>query len=147
MSQPKVQIRSAHRFNVPAERIFDTFLDAEKAKTFMFTTLTGKMIRAEIDARVGGGFVFVERRPGGRAEHYGKFIVMERPHRLAFKFSVQEDAPDGDLVTVDIIPLAKGGCEVLLTHEVSAEFADLKESIEEGWDGILDGLGEALRQK
>jgi uncharacterized protein YndB with AHSA1/START domain len=142
--EAKVKVKSVHRYNATADRIFDVLLDADKAKRFMFRTLTGKMIRAEIDPREGGAFVFVERRPGGDAEHYGEYVTIQRPKRLAFRFAVQKNAPESDLVTIDVVSL-KQGSEVTLTHEIKAEFAHLKERVQEGWDGILDGLGEALR--
>lgn len=142
----KIKVQVSHRFNAPMERVFDTLMDVDKAKKFMFATLTGKMIRAEIDGKVGGSFVFIERRPTGDASHYGKYLRIDRPTHVAFEFTVQKDAPEGDLVTIDIAPL-KQGCEVKLTHEVSADYAEFQERIEEGWDGILDGLGAQLRTR
>lgn len=146
MSEQKIKVKVSHRYNVSAEKIFDALLDPNKAKTFMFATMTGKMIKAEIDPKVGGKFTFVDRRPGGDAEHYGRYVKIDKPKQLAFEFAVQKDFKVGDLVTIDVLPLAKG-CEVVLTHEMSADYADLKDRVEEGWDGILDGLGAALRTR
>lgn len=142
----KIKVSVKHRFNAKPETVYDTFMDPAKAKTFMFATMTGKMIKAEIDARVGGKFTFIDKRPTGTAEHYGEYLKLTRPTNITFRFAVQKDAPDGDEVSIDIAPLTKG-CEVTLTHEMSADYEDLKERVEEGWDGILDGLGAALRTK
>ncbi|MBX3020094.1 MAG: SRPBCC domain-containing protein [Bdellovibrionales bacterium] len=146
MSEPKIKVKVSHRYNATPGRVFQALLDPEKAKTFMFATMTGKMIKAEIDAREGGAFTFIDRRPGGDAEHYGKYLKIDAPKHLAFEFAVQKNAKEGDLVTIDIKELPKG-CEVVLTHEISADYADLKDRVEEGWDGILDGLGAALRTR
>lgn len=140
-----VKVKSVHRYNVSADQVYETLLDASKAKKFMFTTVSGKMIRAEIDPKVGGGFVFVEKRPGGNAEHFGKYITLKKPTQIQFRFAVQENAKESDLISIDIEPL-KQGCQVTLTHEVKEEFAHLEERIQEGWDGILDGLGASLRR-
>jgi uncharacterized protein YndB with AHSA1/START domain len=140
----KIKVKAVHRYNVNAEAVYDTLLDPAKAKTFMFATPVGKMIRAEIDPKVGGGFLFVDRRPEGDAAHYGKYLKLERPKEMAFEFAVQKDAPNSDLVTIEIVSLPKG-CEVTLTHEMNADFEHLKDRVLQGWDGILDGLGEALR--
>jgi uncharacterized protein YndB with AHSA1/START domain len=142
--EAKVKVESTHRYNVPAERIFETLLDPNKAKKFMFRTVTGKVLKAEIDPREGGEFVFIERRPSGDAAHYGKYVTISKPKCIAFTFAVVKDAAESDLVTINITQL-KQGSEVNLTHEIKAEFAHLKERVQEGWDGILDGLGEALR--
>jgi uncharacterized protein YndB with AHSA1/START domain len=139
-----VPVKSIHRYNVSAERVYETLLDASKAKKFMFVTVSGKMIRAEIDPKVGGGFVFVERRPGGDAAHFGKYVTLQKPNKIQFRFAVQENAKESDLISIEITPL-KQGCEVTLTHDVKEEFAHLEERIQEGWDGILDGLGASLR--
>lgn len=145
MAQPaKVKVESTHRYGTNPEKIYDTLLDPNKAKKFMFRTITGKCVRAEIDAKIGGKFVFVEKRESGEAEHYGEYVVLNRPKRIAFRFAVQKDSPEADLVTIELKPL-KQGTEVTLVHEIKAEFAHLKERVQEGWDGILDGLGEALR--
>jgi uncharacterized protein YndB with AHSA1/START domain len=142
--EAKIKVESIHRYNVPAERIFDTLSDPNKAKKFMLRTVTGKVLKAEIDPREGGEFVFIERRPSGDAAHYGRYVAISKPKRIAFTFAVVKDAAESDLVTITITQL-KQGSEVTLTHEIKAEFEHLKERVQEGWDGILDGLGEALR--
>ena len=139
------KVKSVHRFNAPAELVYETFLDPAKEKKFMFATASGKMIRAEVDPKIGGNFVFVERRPGGDAEHYGEYVVLEKPHQIQFRFGVSADLSTSDLVTIDIKSI-KQGCEVTLAHEVNKDFEHLEEQIQEGWDGILDGLGENLRK-
>jgi uncharacterized protein YndB with AHSA1/START domain len=144
--ESRVKVQSKHRYNVSAERVFDTLLDPDKARKFMFATMAGKMIKAEIDPKVGGKFLFVDRRPEGDAAHYGEYLRLERPRLIAFKFAVQKNSPESDPVTIEIAPLPKG-CDVTLTHEVKPEFAHLEERIQEGWDVILDGLGAALRSK
>lgn len=145
MSQ-KIKVQSKHRYNVPQERIYDTLLDPNKAKKFMFATLTGKMVKSEIDPKVGGTFLFVDRRPEGDASHYGKYLNLERPNHVAFEFAMHKEAKDWDKVTIDIKPLSKG-CEVTLTHEINADYAHLKDRVQQGWDGILDGLGAELRER
>ncbi len=141
----RIKVKSTHRYNVPAERVYETLLDPTKAAKFMFATLTGKMIKAEIDAKVGGKFLFVDRRQDGDAAHYGEYTRLEKPNHISFQFAVQKDAKESDPVNIDILALQQG-CEVTLTHEVKSEYAHLQDRIQEGWDGILDGLGAALRK-
>src|SRR5882724_8242869 len=67
-------VRVTHRFSATPERVFDACLDPEKARQFFFATPTGRIVREEIDARVGGKFVMVDRRDGEDVEHTGEYL-------------------------------------------------------------------------
>lgn len=141
----RVNVKASQRFNVDPKRVFDSFFDPEKAKRFMFATLTGKMVKAEVDGRVGGNFLFIDRRPDGDASHYGTFTKIESPNLIVFEFAVAKNA-EKDPVIVEIHPL-KQGCEVTVTHQIKKEYAHLEESVALGWENILDNLGSTLRRR
>jgi uncharacterized protein YndB with AHSA1/START domain len=137
-------VRVTRRFDASAERVFDAWLDVEKASTFLFATASGRMVRAEIDARVGGSFTFVDRRDGEDVEHTGTYLEIDRPRRLVFSFSVPKYSSAVTRVTVEISPIGSG-CELVLTHEgVLPEHSSQTES---GWNGILEGLSSAVSRK
>lgn len=134
-------IRIARHFDAPAECVFDAWVDPESAGRWLFATPTGRIVRCEIDARVGGRFVIVDRREAGDIEHIGKYLEFERPRRLVFTFAVPHYSPLETRVTLDIVPSGKG-CELTLMHEnVLPEWA---EQTQQGWGMILDGLNESL---
>jgi uncharacterized protein YndB with AHSA1/START domain len=136
-------VRVTHRFSTTPERVFDAWLDPEKARQFFFATLTGQMVRAEIDARVGGKFVMVDRRDGEDVEHTGEYLEIDRPRRLVFTFAVPKYSPNIDRVTIEIVPL-ETGCELTLTQEMKPEFAEYKSRTEKGWKTILEALDAAI---
>jgi len=138
-AETSVRVVVTHRFGGSPERVFDAWLDAERARRWMFATPAGTVVRSELDARVGGRFVIVDRRDGQDVEHTGEYLEIDRPRRLAFTFSV--DGSQADRVTIDIVPL-EAGCE--LTHEMAPEWAEFAGRAEEGWSGMLDGLAETL---
>jgi uncharacterized protein YndB with AHSA1/START domain len=126
----------------PPERVFDAWLDPAVARRFLFATPTGEMIHAEIDARVGGRFTFVDRRPDmGDVEHVGEYRVIDRPRRLVFTFGVPAFDPGLTEVDVEITP-TDGGCQVRLTQRGTP--AEWVERSTEGWSMILEGLARAL---
>src|SRR5688500_9812157 len=124
------------------ERAFDAWLDPKVARRFLFATPTGEMVRADIDARVGGKFAFVDRRPEhGDVLHEGHYEVIERPRRLVFTFAVPQFDPGQTRVAVDFAE-APGGCQVTLTHtDVLPEY---EAQTRQGWGMILEGLERAL---
>jgi uncharacterized protein YndB with AHSA1/START domain len=143
MNADPVLVRVTRRYGASAERVFDAFLDPDRAGRFLFATPAGQMVRAEIDARVGGRYNFTDRRDGEDVEHVGEYLEIDRPRRLVFSFSVDGFATDADRVTVDIVPL-EAGCELTLTHEMKPEWSEYAGRTSEGWAMILDGLATVL---
>jgi uncharacterized protein YndB with AHSA1/START domain len=141
MTDDRATVRVTHRFAASPERVFDAWLDPAKAARFLFATPTGRMVRAEIDARVGGTFVFVDRRDGEDVEHTGTYLAIDRPRRLVFSFVVPKFSTEATTVTVEIVPDGTG-CTLTLTHEgVWREYADRTAG---GWGMILDGIARTL---
>ena len=140
-SEQTAVVRVTHRFDASAERVFDAWLDPAKAGTWLFATPGGRMVRVEIDARVGGTFTFVDRRDGEDIEHVGEYLEIERPRRLVFTFAVPRFSPQRTRVTVEIAPRGSG-CELTLTHEnVLPDWASRTES---GWTMLLERLAAVL---
>jgi uncharacterized protein YndB with AHSA1/START domain len=135
--QENVTLRVRHRFSASAERVYDAWLDPEKASKFFFATATGTIVRCEIDARVGGGFTLVDRRDGEDVAHTGTYLELDRPRRIVFSFSVEKYSKDVSRVTIDIAPLAQG-CEVTITHDIPAKHADSAQRTSDGWARMLD---------
>jgi len=139
----RATLRVSRRFTASAERVFDAWLDPRMAERFLFATPTGRMVRVELDARVGGRFIFVDRRDGEDVEHVGGYLEIDRPRRLAFTFAVPKFSAEQTRVTIDIVP-AGTGCALTLTHEgVLPNYADRSEA---GWTGILGALGRLLER-
>ncbi len=136
-------VRITRRFEASAERVFDAWLDPAMAAQWLFATATGQMVRAEIDPRVGGTFNFTDRRDGVDVQHIGEYLQIDRPRRLVFTFYVEKVTADTSRVSVDIIPLADG-CELTLTHEMDAKWAEFAARTEAGWTMILEGLAKSL---
>jgi uncharacterized protein YndB with AHSA1/START domain len=136
-----VTVIVSHTYAATPERAFDAWLDPDSARKWLFATPTGQMVRVDIDARVGGKFVLVDRRDGEDVEHVGDYLQIDRPRRLVFSFAVPKYSEVVTRVTIDIAPTT-AGCEVTLTHDgVLPEWASGARS---GWTGILEGLERTL---
>ena len=117
-------------YALTAEQVFDAWLDPHVAGRFLFATPDGVMTRVEIDPRVGGKFCIVERRGETDAEHVGTYTAIERPRSLTFRFG-DNLAFDATMVTIEIEPLAEGGCRLTLTHEGVLE--EWRDQTVKGW--------------
>ncbi|MHA6204141.1 SRPBCC family protein [Dyella soli] len=138
---PTRTLRIARHFDVDAGRVFDAWLDPATAGRWLFATESGEMVRVDIDARIGGGFVLTDRRDGEDVEHVGTYLEIDRPRRLVFTFAVPKYSAVHTRVAIELTP-AGDGCELVLTHEgVLPAWA---EATEQGWGMILAGLARRL---
>lgn len=137
----RVTVRVSRPLDAPPERAFDAWLDPASAGRWLFATPQGRMARVEIDARVGGAYLFVDRRDGVDVEHTGEYLEIERPRRLVFNFRVPKFSAEATLVVVEFAP-SGFGCRVSVAHDgVLPEFA---QRTEQGWNEILEGLAREL---
>lgn len=132
-----------HDYGFPAEKVFDAWLDPESAAHWLFATPTGVMQRVEIDARVGGTFLIIERRNDVDVAHYGKYSIIDRPRVIKFTFSVDKFEPEGDPITLSFHSMDMG-CTIRLTHEMNEKWADYADRTRSGWADILAGLDRTL---
>ena len=130
-------ISAERRFTVPADKVFDAWVDPVLAARWLFATPNGTMIKSEIDAQAGGEFCLVERREDEDIEHFGEFIELVRPARIVFDFCVNQS--ETSRVAIDITP-AGDGCALRLTHTMHPRWASFAERSKAGWEMMLEGL-------
>jgi uncharacterized protein YndB with AHSA1/START domain len=152
MAEP-ITVRVTHRYNVPAERVFDAWLTPAQAGRFLFATRTGNILYCEIDPAVGGGFTVTDRRPNADgdesffdAQHRGTYVEIARPGRLAFDFSVEPFNDHPTRVTIDFVPMGPNITELVLTHDLgdSSDARANKERTRQGWTKMLEQLDKVL---
>ena len=136
-----VSLTLTRNFAAPPERVFDAWLDPAPARRFLFATPDGEMTRVEIDPRVGGEALIVERRGDIEALHRLRYEAIERPRRLVFRFRAclagDDEAGEWTRVTIVIEPDG-AGARLTLTHE--GVWADYEDRTRWGWTMILDNL-------
>jgi len=143
MSAP-VTLTLTRDFAAPPEAVFDAWLDPALARQFLFATPDGEIATCEIDAKVGGRFFIVDRRGDELAEHHGRYLEIDRPHRLAFLFRGPGTSEDEwTHVSLAIAPTSDG-CTLTLTHEIGPKWAEWKDQVRHGWTMILDREADIL---
>lgn len=138
-------IRISRRFDAPAERVFDAWLDTDMIGRFLF----GPHLRDEQivsltnEPRVGGRFSYKVMRQGVEIDHTGTYREIDRPRRLVFTWGVDEEQGDASVVTIEITPHGDA-CELVLTHAMHSDWAEYAERTQQGWTKIVGDLAKAL---
>jgi uncharacterized protein YndB with AHSA1/START domain len=140
MAADPVVVSVERRIAAPPEAVFDAWLDPDSVGRWLFATPGGVMERVEIDARIGGGFRIEERRGADMAQHFGEYVALDRPRRLAFDFWTNFSAER----TRVIVTIAPDGDGSLLTLRHEGVWADYEARTSQGWGMILDGLARTL---
>ena len=143
MTDPVI-LNVSRDFDAPPETVFDAWLDPAMAGKFLFATPGGEMLEVEIDARVGGHALVVERRASGDAHHHLQYEAIDRPHRLVFLFRA-DPAKEGTWTRVSIDIAPKGtGSTLTLTHEMDPQWAAYEDKTRKGWTTILESLAKVI---
>jgi len=146
MSTASVVLQIVHRFDASPERVFDAWLDADIARQWLFNDASGEIVKASLDARIGGRFSFVRRSADGDLEHIGEYLEIDRPRRLVFTFAVPAISPEHDRVTIEIVRRGTG-CELTLTTEMTPDiYAEWGEQTRQGWSRMLAALDRLLAE-
>jgi uncharacterized protein YndB with AHSA1/START domain len=138
-TQIKAQVTK--QFSASPETVFDAWLTGDKIRQW-FAPGLGPMARVAVDARVGGAFLFAQRRGLDTVDHMGTYVEMSRPHRLVFTWQVKGTS-DSSRVLIDI-RAHESGCELTLTHELAPHWADYRERTEAAWHKMLDAMAKAI---
>ncbi|WIG98097.1 SRPBCC domain-containing protein [Myxococcus sp. SDU36] len=144
-SAQSVQVRVTRQFDASPERVFDAWLNPEMVGQWMIgaSVRDEEVLRLAIDARVGGTFSFFVRRVGEELDHVGTYLEIDRPRRLVFTWHIDKEEDALSRVTVEISPRATG-CELTLTHEMDAKWAEYTRQTEQGWATMMDVLIRVL---
>ncbi|CAN4279557.1 SRPBCC domain-containing protein [Pseudoxanthomonas sp. LjRoot125] len=141
-STDTVDVSVQRVFPVPAERVFDAWLTPRLLGQWMFGpgVRDEKVLRLDVDPRVGGRFSMLVERGGQRIDHVGEYLVIDRPHRLSFTWGIAgESDQDGSRVDIVIAPTPMG-CELRLTHALPRAWADYADRTQQGWAHMLGAL-------
>jgi uncharacterized protein YndB with AHSA1/START domain len=126
----------------------DAWLDPDKVRTCFGGAvgrmgLTGEGARAEVDPRVGGKFLFADVRDGVEACHWGTYLEMERPKKMAFTWNTDE-SDESDPIRIDMTFEPEGeGCVVRLVTEMDEKWTSHIPLTTSGWSRMLEAT-EAL---
>ncbi|HAT40529.1 MAG TPA: hypothetical protein DCS87_02235 [Rheinheimera sp.] len=136
MSYPSMLLKLSHVFYHQPEQVFDLWVDEHHAASWLFGGPDQYTDVIRIDARVGGRF-FASGRSGAKPiVHQGQFHVLQRPQQILFSVSPYPDQMEPDLIQIKF-ERCPFGCELHLTHQLSARFSAERPRLIENWTQLF----------
>ena len=148
MDETQSQIQFEHLFKARPERVFDAWLDPDALRQWMFGPRIRKetVLKIRTDPKVGGSFVFSVERDEQIYDYVGEYFIVDRPSRLVFTISFEEQATESDHIVVTFA--AEGaGCRVTIQHNLHPHHSDLTIDLATEWPKMLEVLESVLAGK
>lgn len=141
MSQsPLIQVR--HLFRQSPQQVFDHWLAEHQVGRWMFATPHGRMHHMQLERITDNKFRVTEQLHGNLWVHTGEYHQIQKPHLLLFSCTTSGTRPgcgEPDMVQLQFQPHPLG-CELVLSHQTSPQWAPFHQRLIEGWTHIFAGL-------
>ena len=116
-------VRIERTFDAPAEDVFDAWTSEEVIGRWFRPRAGLAGGDAEVDLRVGGKVRVVMRTPDGEPVGAGgEYTLIERPHRLAFTWTFDDDPSNQQMIELEFIE-RDGATTVLFVNSDISEAA------------------------
>jgi len=138
---PRTSVSITRRFSVSPECVFDAWIEYETASKWLFPAITSKT-ECKLDARVGGSYTITRSSGGNQYKSVGKYLEINRPHRLVFTFGMPKFDADFDTIIVEI-KQERDGSVLNLTQK--GLLPAYETSILNGWGKMFDLLAKVLK--
>lgn len=150
----KIEAKVTHRFRASPERVFDAFVDPVLARRWQAAWLkrngeSCNLTEIQLEPRVGGKLRLADGQNGSSTRHFGQFLTLDRPGRIAFSWMAHEsEADDPAIVEMIIEPEPNGpGSVVTLYNTLNAQFEDWLAQTERGWMAMLGGIEDVIERR
>ena len=129
----------------PPDVVFDQWLDPQSLKDWMCPRPT-RILGVTLEPRVGGIVRFDMDDSGLAVQMCGRFLVIERPHRLRFTWTLStwRDPTVVSVVEVTFEPVDEDNTLMSIEHALLPP--DAFDEFQQGWAGVFDQLAAALRR-
>ena len=144
MSEDSGQIvRIERTFDAPAEDVFDAWTSEEVIRRWFIPAQGWQEPSAEVDLRVGGTVRVVMRDPSGApVEASGEYTEIDRPNRLAFTWTFDDDPANQQLIEIEFTERDGTTTVVFVNSNISEERR--RDAQDDGWSTCFDNLERVL---
>ncbi len=139
-------VRIERNFDAPAEDVFDAWTSEEVIRRWFRPKEGWREADAEVDLRVGGKVRVVMRTPDGEpVKAGGEYTLIERPHRLAFTWTFEDDPSNQQMIELEFTERDGVTTVLFVNSEISDE--QRRDSQYEGWSTCFDEIERVLASK
>jgi uncharacterized protein YndB with AHSA1/START domain len=144
MTEESAQVvRIERTFEAPAEDVFDAWTNPEVIRRWFRPGRGWGEASAVVDLRVGGKVSVVMRAPdGSEVGAGGEYTLIERPHRLAFTWTFDDDPSNQQMIELEFSEQDGATTVVFVNSNISGE--DRRDSQYEGWQACIDNMERVL---
>jgi uncharacterized protein YndB with AHSA1/START domain len=136
-------VRIERTFAASAEEVFDAWTSPDVMRRWFHPGADWGTPDAKVDLRVGGAVRVVMERPDGtRAEAWGEYALIERPHRLVMTWTFDDDPANEQEIELSFSE-SDGSTTVLMVNRGISTVAR-RDAEDRGWRACLDQLGTLL---
>ena len=139
-------VRIERTFDAPAEDVFEAWTSEEVIGRWFRPKEGWEEADAEVDLRVGGRIRVVMRTPDGEPVGAGgEYTLIERPHRLAFTWTFDDDPANEQMIELEF--MERNGVTTVLFVNSDISDPDRRNSQYEGWSTCFDEIERVLGSK
>jgi uncharacterized protein YndB with AHSA1/START domain len=136
-------VRIERTFDAPAEDVFDAWTSPEVIKRWFIPQDGWQEPSAEVDLRVGGTIRVVMRDPDGEpVEASGEYTLIERPHRLAFTWTFEDDPSNQQMIEIEFSE--RDGVTTVLFVNSDISEKRRRDAQYDGWSTCFDEMERVL---
>ncbi|MCE9680092.1 SRPBCC domain-containing protein [Shewanella sp. AS1] len=134
-------VEVTHLFGASPAQVYDAWLDPDLICAWFGPGL-GQTLPVEVDASVGGKFRIVQIRDGQAVGHSGYYLVLDRPHHIAFTWAMDDD--DGySEVRIALAP-KDTGTQVRLVHAIGEQWQAYEAQVKQAWSTMMAEMESLL---
>jgi uncharacterized protein YndB with AHSA1/START domain len=138
-------VRIERTFEAPAEDVFDAWTNEEVIRRWFRPGRGWQEPSAEVDLRIGGKVRVVMRAPdGSEVAAWGEYTVIDRPHKLAFTWTFDDDPSNEQMIELEFIEQDGATTVVFVNSNISEE--ERRDAQYEGWTACIDNMERALTE-
>jgi uncharacterized protein YndB with AHSA1/START domain len=138
-------VRIERTFDAPAEDVFDAWTSPEVIRRWFRPASGWQEPSAEVDLRIGGTIRVVMRDPDGEpVEAWGEYTLIERPYRLAFTWTFDDDPSNQQMIELEFTERNGVTTVLFVNSDISEERR--RDQQYDGWNTCFDNLQLAVER-